>query len=109
MSAAPELNPRYGRLFAYLQDDITRKLPSPRLIGHLLAGEGVSEADVMTCFDRDAPLRRLGALKLQGDAATPLAERAIKVADRLAAYLVGARLDEHPPPTNRSRSVWRAG
>jgi hypothetical protein len=29
---APELDPRYGRLFAYLQDDVTRKLPSPRLV-----------------------------------------------------------------------------
>src|SRR3954469_438221 len=38
--AAPELNPRYGRLFAYLQDDVTRKLPSPRLVGHLLARDG---------------------------------------------------------------------
>ena len=40
--AAPELNPRYGRLYAYLQDDVTRKLPSPRLVGHLLEGDGVS-------------------------------------------------------------------
>jgi len=24
--AAPELNPRFGRLYAYLQDDVTRKL-----------------------------------------------------------------------------------
>src|SRR5918997_4721871 len=39
--AAPELNPRYGRLYAYLQDDVTRKLPSPRLVGHLLENEGV--------------------------------------------------------------------
>src|SRR5689334_7650545 len=48
--AAPELNPRYGRLYAYLQDDVTRKLPSPRLVGHLLEGEGVSAADVMAAF-----------------------------------------------------------
>src|SRR5215217_3220689 len=82
--AAPELNPRYGRLYAYLQDDVTRKLPSPRLVGHLLESEGLSAADVMTSFDRDGPLRSLGALRLLGDATTPLAERAIKVADRLA-------------------------
>src|ERR671936_1762041 len=31
LCAAPELSPRYGRLFAYLHDDVTRKLPSPRL------------------------------------------------------------------------------
>src|ERR671923_70378 len=63
--AAPELNPRYGRLYAYLQDDVTRKLPSPRLVGHLLAGEGVSAGDVMMAFERDAPLRAKGAIRLQ--------------------------------------------
>src|SRR3954471_15603122 len=97
--AAPELNPRFGRLFAYLQDDVTRKLPSARLVGHLLEGEGVTAADVMTSFDIDAPLRRLGAIKLRGAGQTPLAERPLKVADRLAAHLLGARLDELPAPT----------
>ena len=97
--AAPELNPRYGRLFAYLQDDVTRKLPSARLVGHLLEGEGVSSADVMASFDQDRPLRRLGAVKLLGDAQTPLAERPLKTADRLAAHLLGARMDELPAPT----------
>jgi ATPase family associated with various cellular activities (AAA) len=96
--AAPELNPRFGRLFAYLQDDVTRKLPSPRLVGHLLEGEGVTAADVMVSFDQDGPLRRKGALKLLGDAQTPLAERPIKVADRLAAHLLGARMDDLPAP-----------
>src|SRR3954447_9226947 len=96
--AAPELNPRFGRLYAYLQDDVTRKLPSPRLVGHLLEGDELSAADVMTSLDRDRPLRRHGALKLLGDATTPLAERPIKVADRLAAFLVGARMDELAAP-----------
>jgi hypothetical protein len=97
--AAPELQPRYGFLYAYLQDDVTRKLPSPRLVGHLLEGEGVSAADVMTSFELGAPLRRFGAVRLLGDAQTPLAERPIKVADRLAAFLLGARMDELPAPT----------
>jgi hypothetical protein len=97
--AAPELNPRFGRLFAYLQDDVTRKLPSARLVGHLLEGDGVSAADVMASFDQDGPLRRLGAVKLLGDAQTPLAERPLKIADRLAAHLLGARLDDLPAPT----------
>ena len=96
--AAPELNPRFGRLYAYLQDDVTRKLPSARLVGHLLEGDGLSAADVMTSLDRDRPLRRHGAVKLLGDAQTPLAERPIKVADRLAAFLVGARMDDLPAP-----------
>src|SRR6478735_7094687 len=97
--AATELNPRYGRLYAYLQDDVTRKLPSPRLVGQLLAGEGLSPADVMAAFDTRARLRHLGAIKLLGDAQTPLAERPVKVADRLAAVLLGGRMDESPQPT----------
>src|SRR3954466_2841047 len=96
--AAPELTPRYGRLYAYLQDDVTRKLPSPRLVGQLLEGEGLSSADVMAAFDANGRLRHLGALKLLGDAQTPLAERPVKVADRLAAALLGGRMDESPQP-----------
>src|SRR3954462_321198 len=97
--AAAELNPRYGRLYAYLQDDVTRKLPSPRLVGQLLEGEGLSSADVMAAFDANGRLRHLGALKLLGDAQTPLAERPVKVADRLAAALLGGRMDESTQPT----------
>src|SRR5215203_4775397 len=97
--AATELNPRYGRLYAYLQDDVTRKLPSPRLVGQLLGGDGLSPADVMGAFDAHGRLRHLGALKLLGDAQTPLAERPLKVADRLAAVLLGGRMDESPQPT----------
>ena len=63
--AAPELNPRYGRLYAYLQDDVTRKLPSPRLVGHLLSGDGVSAADVMLAFEQLADEPR--ARELAGD------------------------------------------
>ena len=102
--AAPELNPRYGRLYAYLQDDVTRKLPSPRLVGHLLSGDGVSAADVMMAFERDAPLRAKGAIRLQGDAQTPLAERPIKLSDRLAAHLLGVGMDD-PPAGGKLRMV----
>src|SRR3954449_3204115 len=96
--AAAELNPRYGRLYAYLQDDVTRKLPSPRLVGQLLEGEGLSPADAMAAFDTHGRLRHLGALKLLGDAQTPLAGRPVKVADRLAAALLGGPRDESPQP-----------
>jgi hypothetical protein len=101
--AAPELNPRYGRLYSYLQDDVTRKLPSPRLVGQLLEGERLSSADVMVALGADQRLRRLGALKFLGDAHTPLAERPIKVADRLAAALLGGRMDESAEPMRLRR------
>jgi hypothetical protein len=94
LCAAPELSPRYGRLFAYLQDDVTRKLATPRLVSELLQGAGVTPADVLRCFAADGPLRRDGALRLlDGDPVVPLAERAVKLGERLASFLLGARLD----------------
>ncbi|MEA2138689.1 MAG: hypothetical protein QOG56_1839 [Solirubrobacteraceae bacterium] len=94
LCAAPELSPRYGRLLAYLQDDVTRKLATPRLVSELLQGPGVTPADVLGCFAVDAPLRRDGALRLlDGEAVVPLAERAVKLGERLASFLLGARLD----------------
>jgi hypothetical protein len=90
LCAAPELDPRYGRLFAYLHDDVTRRLASPRLVANLLAGDGVAAADVLACFGSTAPLRRRGAIRLiEGDGTTPLGDRAAKVADPLAAFLLG--------------------
>lgn len=99
--AAPELDPRYGRLFAYLHDDVTRRAASPRLCGQLLAGDGVSEADVLGCFGPSARLPQAGAIRLVvGDGTGALADRAVKVADRLAAFLLGAGAGfGEPPPT----------
>src|SRR5271154_951818 len=36
LCAAPLLDARYGRLIGYLHDDLTRRLPSPRLLVRLL-------------------------------------------------------------------------
>ena len=47
LCAAPELHPRYGRLYGYLHDDLTRRLPSPRLIARLLEGAGFPAPDVL--------------------------------------------------------------
>jgi hypothetical protein len=91
LCAAPELDPRFGRLYAYLHDDVTRKLASPRLAAELLCDESVSPSEVLARFAPGAPLTRRGAIRvLAGEQATPLADRQLKVADRLAALLLGA-------------------
>ena len=89
--AGPELHPRYERLYGYLQDDVTRRLASPRLAADLLAGDGVERRDVLACFGADAPLLRTGAIELlSGDGNLVLAARPVRVAERLAAFLLGA-------------------
>jgi hypothetical protein len=102
--AAPDLDARYARLLAYLHDDVTRRLPTPRLAARLLAGEGMSPRAVLRRFGIAAPLRRTGAVRLLDDDATlPLADRPVKLDERLAARLVGA--DLAPPTACRERSV----
>jgi hypothetical protein len=91
LCVAPELQPRYGRLYAYLQDDVTRRLASPRLAAELLAGEGVPPPDVLACFEPGGRLLSGGAIRLVTiDAVSTLADRPVKVADRLVAFLLGA-------------------
>jgi AAA+ superfamily predicted ATPase len=120
LCAAPELDPRFGRLYAYLHDDVTRRLASPRLAADLLAGDGVEHSEVLACFGPDAPLVHRGAIRLPAtDAIATLADRPVKLADRLAAYLLGAgvlaeavgglrlrRLDAQPV-TGRDEAVHR--
>jgi adenylate kinase family enzyme len=89
--AGPELDTRVGRLYGYLHDNVTRQLASPRLAAELLAGEGVEPADVLAAFGVDARLVSVGAIRLltpEGGPA-PLVDRSVKVADRLAAFLLG--------------------
>ena len=89
--AAPELHPRYARLYGYLQDDVTRRLASPRLVADLLHGEGVMRSDVLTCFGVDGQLQRVGAIELlTGEGHLVLADRPVKIAERLSAFLLGA-------------------
>ncbi|HUA44766.1 MAG TPA: ATP-binding protein [Solirubrobacteraceae bacterium] len=90
---APELDPRYGRLLAYLHDDLTRKLPSPRLAARLLSVAGYESRDVLARFARDQPLRQTGAIRLlDGDDTVPLAEHLVRVGEPLVGHVLGARL-----------------
>jgi hypothetical protein len=99
---APELDPRYGRLLAYLHDDLTRKLPSPRLAARLLSGAGHPPRVVLARFARDQPLRQTGAIRLlDGDDTVPLAERMVRVGEPLVSHVLGARLEAGSRPETR--------
>src|SRR4051794_6694769 len=104
LAAAPELDPRYGRLFAYLHDDVTRRLASPRLAATLPAGDGAPHSDILAGFRSDAPLRRRGAIRfVEGAGTVPLGDRPAKLADPLAAFLLGLDAPLDPPSGGRPR------
>ena len=60
---APELDPRYERLYAYLQDDVTRKQASVNLILDLLAEPGLDRLRLLTHFMSTAPLMKYHLLE----------------------------------------------
>jgi hypothetical protein len=104
--AAPELDARYGRLIAYLHDDVTRRLPTPRLAASLLSGHDLPQRAVLARFGAGRPLRETGALRLLDDDATlPLADRPVKLDEGLAARLVGSELAARPAGGERVVAV----
>jgi len=114
LCAAPELDPPFGRLLAYLHDDVTKRLASPRLVARLLTDDPAASDAVLARFASDAPLRRTGAVRLlDGEATTPIAERLVKVDNHLAGYLVRAGLAApaggdrlvHPSDTDPGRAA----
>lgn len=92
LCAAPVLDARYGRLIGYLHDDLTRKLPSPRLLAHLLAFEATEE-QILARLSCTAPLRRDGAIEmLEETGVVPAVDRLLALDEQLATFLLGAEL-----------------
>jgi ATP-dependent 26S proteasome regulatory subunit len=58
VSIAPSLDSRYGKLYGYLQDDLTRKRPSISLMLDLLCPSGPERLLRLSHFADDAPLLR---------------------------------------------------
>lgn len=70
IALAPELDRRYERLYAYLQDDVRCKRPSIDLALNLLCANAVEKLNQRSHFAPDAPLLRHALLHLVGDAAS---------------------------------------
>ncbi len=93
---APEIDLRYERLFAYLQDDVSRRRPTVELILRLLASTIEEQVARRSAFSPTGRLGANGLLVLADDAAEhwPLLARPLRVDERIAEYLLGSdRLD----------------
>jgi len=90
LALAPELDASFERLYAYLQDDVTRRHATPQLAMTLFANSQDSR-DLHDCFMTDAPLRRLGLME-RDDVVHPapgFASRPLRVDERLLDLLLG--------------------
>jgi len=94
VALAPELDLRYERLYAYLQDDVTRRRATVDLALNLLC---TSPNDKLACrahFSSDAPLIRKGLLQLVPDpnhVQPPILGYYLKLDEQIVRRLLGQR------------------
>jgi SpoVK/Ycf46/Vps4 family AAA+-type ATPase len=90
---APELDLRYERLYAYLQDDVTKKRPGVDLVLSLLSSSVTDKVAGRRRFAGTAPLIQLQLLRLIDDPSqqqTPLLGKYLKLDERVVGFLLGA-------------------
>src|SRR5262249_7928176 len=67
LALAPEIDLRYERVFAYLQDDVTRKRPTVELALNLLCASAEEKLERRSHFSSDGPLMRDGLIHVVPD------------------------------------------
>lgn len=97
LCAAPDLDPAFERLYAYVQDDATRKFATPHLALALFGGDGEAWLRARESLMPHAVLRRYRMIMLEPGpfAASTPAGLTLHLDERVANYLLGVnRLDE---------------
>ena len=90
LALAPELDPKYETLFAYLNNDVTRKLGTAELAGRLFAASVGERAALRRALAPDAPLIALGVLEFApATREAPRAQRGLRLAQPLVDWLQG--------------------
>lgn len=92
IALAPEVDLRYERLFAYLQDDVTRRRPTVDLVLNLLCASRDAKILARDRFGPQSPLlrQRLMHLVTEGVGAdAPLLAHAIKLEEPVVRFLLG--------------------
>jgi len=94
---APELDPSFAQLYAYVQDDVNYRFLTPHLALTLFGGENGDWLDARDSFLPGASLRRFRLVDLESDPSSTKTAglRALKTDERIVDYLRGIdRLDE---------------
>jgi AAA+ superfamily predicted ATPase len=97
LALAPELDPRYAQIYAYLQDDVTRKRPSIDLILNLLTDNFGQKLSLRRLLCDNGRLLQARLLERSGDD-QPLLGQTVRPYAHVVEYLLGdnlldARLD----------------
>jgi len=89
---APEINSKYDKLYAYMQDDVTRKRPSVDLVLNLIYHAPEDKLAARVMFEAQASLRKYRLVQVFEPPSTgplPLLTRFLKLDDRIVNFLLG--------------------
>ncbi|HSS99401.1 MAG TPA: hypothetical protein VLK33_20340, partial [Terriglobales bacterium] len=92
LTLAPEVNLRYEKIFAYLQDDVTRKRPTVELALNLFCFSAEEKLQRRSSFSLEAPLFRSGLARLIPDpnqVEPPLLAYYLRLDDQVTRQLLG--------------------
>ncbi len=92
LALAPELDLRYERIYAYLQDDVTRRRPSVDLALNLFCDSPEARVEHRSRFAPEAPLLHSGLLRLLPDSSQvepPLLAQYLRLDERAIRTLLG--------------------
>ncbi|HEY79295.1 MAG TPA: ATP-binding protein [Dehalococcoidia bacterium] len=87
----PELDLTYQQLYAYLQDDVTKRSPTVNLVLQLLCESFTDMLKARQAFSPEAPLLRYHLLHLYDEHSSrpgPLLAKFLQVDERIASYLL---------------------
>lgn len=90
IALAPEADLRYERIYAYLQDDVTRTRPGVDLVLNLLCSTTAEKLARRTLVDAGSALVSQRVVTLEGPAAATLLARELRVDPQIAAVLLGS-------------------
>ncbi len=93
LAVAPELDEKYQRIYAYLQNDITKKRPTVNLVISLLFSETGEKFRARDLFNSNGHLGKYSIVTLVNegsDMQLPLLHRALQVDERIIRYLTGS-------------------
>jgi ATP-dependent 26S proteasome regulatory subunit len=105
MCLLPELDLKCQTLFAYLQDDVTKRSPSVDLLLRLLCDSFEQRLVARRAFLPGSPLMKNLLLHMQDDGSpgeAPLPARCLRIDERMASSLLGVdEIDSRLQPTSR--------
>jgi len=98
---APQIDARYEKLYAYLQNDVAKKFPSVDLILSLLAPALEARMRRLRYFAPASPLRHFALLEyVESDLGASAAQHFLRTDPRLVQYLLGNNAADYRVATN---------